>query len=360
MAAKTRRLSIVFPGIFDLIANQDFSSFAREFPFLARLIDRGSIEDDEALDLDRAILTCFGIDLAERGRFNSVELSAEVDGVPFSDRLVRADPVHLRADGTQLRLFSGPYFEPDAEESASLLAELRPLFPEYKFYCGRFPGRWYIEFPGKVQFEAASITAIQQLAIEGRLPTGENAKKAHVLMNEMQMALHQSDVNREREANGMAPINSIWLWGLGPSLETRNGGGLSVWGDDVMSQAVAQRCGTEIIQGDTHLSDASQVLEYPWRHGRKLVLINHPTGPIEARNEPVDLAAFEQTWAAPLFKSLRYGQLKCLELIDVRRRLKVGALDTWKIWRRSSYFAERLKVDIDPTKLSRDISIDDA
>jgi hypothetical protein len=35
------------------------------------------------------------------------------------------------------------------------------------------------------------------------------------LVNEMQMFMHQHDINRNRHASGLLPINSLWLWGAG-------------------------------------------------------------------------------------------------------------------------------------------------
>ena len=241
MAQETPRLTIIFPGLFDLIAEQDHETFCGEFPALARLINRGAIESDNLLNFESAIAHAFAINTGQGAPFNIVELTAEVDEISYNDGLMRADPVHLRADNTQLRLFTGPNFEPTMSEATQLLSELRVLFPELEFHCGRYSGRWYIKFPEPLAFTTAAPSALQQLPIENYLPSGKDARQVHFLMNEIQMALHQSTLNQRRESCGMVPINSIWLWGGGAKIETRRPEPLSVWGDDVTAHALSRR-----------------------------------------------------------------------------------------------------------------------
>lgn len=64
--------------------------------------------------------------------------------------------------------------------------------------------------------------------IAGQLPSGERAKELHDLMNSAQMLLNRHPVNAQREQQGQAPANSIWLWGQGrrpamPTLRERFG-----------------------------------------------------------------------------------------------------------------------------------------
>ena len=178
-------------------------------------------------------------------------------------------------------------------------------------------------------------------------------------MNEIQMALHQTEVNRQREARGESVINSVWLWGLGQSLSAEMPSGLSVWGEDILAQALTQRYNFDTPAGALQITGAERVLSETWTNAHQLVLLNHPCGPLDTRGEEIDLATFEHGWAAPLCRALGRGQLSLLEVFDVRRRLRVSAFDYWKFWRRSDYFAAHREVKIDPTKLGRDISIDD-
>jgi len=51
------------------------------------------------------------------------------------------------------------------------------------------------------------------------MPTGEDARRYHRLHSEIQMALHLARDNRDREDQGLRPINALWLWGGGVAPE---------------------------------------------------------------------------------------------------------------------------------------------
>ena len=359
MASVKRRLIIVFPGIFDLIANHDQEAFSSDCPNLASLVDRGHIEYDPDSTFERVIANACGIHLDDVNTLNIIELSARVDGLTDSSNLVRADPVHLRPDGVQLRLFNGRHFEPSADESANLLEELRVLFPDYEFHAGKFSGRWYVSLPEAVEFQAMPPSAVAQLAIDQRLPSGRDGKKIHALMNEIQMALYQSKVNQQREASGKSAVNSVWLWGRGETALVCESAAVTVWGDDVTASALTARCEIEHLHTISQPEGVAEIIRHPWRGQLKLVLLNQPTGPALERHQQMDLAQFEHAWAAPLLKYLRSGHVRLLEIVDMRRKLTISTLDSWKFWRRSSYFADRLRVDIDPAKITRDVSNDE-
>ena len=51
------------------------------------------------------------------------------------------------------------------------------------------------------------------------LPTGKDTGTHRNLVSEIEMALHEHEVNLAREAEGELPINSLWLWGGGTAPE---------------------------------------------------------------------------------------------------------------------------------------------
>jgi hypothetical protein len=55
------------------------------------------------------------------------------------------------------------------------------------------------------------------------LPVGEEASEFRNLLSEVEMSLHEHEVNQRRAARGLPPINSLWLWGGGfaPPRETQ-------------------------------------------------------------------------------------------------------------------------------------------
>lgn len=60
--------------------------------------------------------------------------------------------------------------------------------------------------------------------VDGRLPNdflpaGPNAGMFRQLLSEIEMALHDIDVNRSRQGAGLQPVNSLWIWGGGYARE---------------------------------------------------------------------------------------------------------------------------------------------
>ena len=89
------------------------------------------------------------------------------------------------------------------------------------------------------------------------------------------------------------------------------------------------------------------------------MLINSPTGPLAQRDLELDLPEFERNWIPLIFGKLRIGAIRRLEIIGIRRRLVISTMDSWKFWRRSDYFGQRMSVRIDPAKLGQDVSAHD-
>lgn len=54
------------------------------------------------------------------------------------------------------------------------------------------------------------------------IPAGDGSDAYRQLVSEVEMSLHQHEVNARRQADGLQPINNLWLWGGGyaPEKET--------------------------------------------------------------------------------------------------------------------------------------------
>ncbi|MCH9692899.1 MAG: hypothetical protein K0U72_00150 [Gammaproteobacteria bacterium] len=74
-------------------------------------------------------------------------------------------------------------------------------------------------------FATASVPAyvVDQQVPNDYLPSGDGADRHRNLQSEIEMALHDHDVNQARVGRGEQPVNSLWLWGAGvaPQQTTR-------------------------------------------------------------------------------------------------------------------------------------------
>lgn len=72
------------------------------------------------------------------------------------------------------------------------------------------PGLWLLQIPEPLPCPQADPAAAQGGDIARHLP--KTAIKAASIINEIQMLLHEHQVNHERESRGQLAANGFWLW----------------------------------------------------------------------------------------------------------------------------------------------------
>ena len=137
-------------------------------------------------------------------------------GEPGRHHWLRADPVHLKLEGSRLVLADGGTFSISQQEAESLTDSLNPHFSAdgLTFYPLR-PDRWYLRSETAPALETTQLTAAAGKSIDTLLPRGGDARTWRTRLNDVQMLLHGHAVNEARERAGQPPINSVWLWGGG-------------------------------------------------------------------------------------------------------------------------------------------------
>ena len=139
--------------------------------------------------------------------------------------MAAADPVHLETRLHSLRL---RMLRPDELPRS----DLRELFEhlqstlgsgaDYSFtglgHCG------YLHSTDAFATAPVSASVLHGLPPDEYVPSPETARTYHQLLGELQMALHEHEVNKRRVAAGQPEINSLWLWGGGvaPVAESRS------------------------------------------------------------------------------------------------------------------------------------------
>lgn len=134
--------------------------------------------------------------------------------------MAAADPVHLEARLDHLRLHALA----DAQSPGS---DLRTLFDFLQASLGEDPRFAFARVGqhGYLRGDEAIMTAtVPAAAIDGQppgdfMPSGEAAAGYHRLTSELQLCLHEHEVNLRREEQGLLPINSVWFWGGGRAPE---------------------------------------------------------------------------------------------------------------------------------------------
>lgn len=256
-----------------------------------------------------------------------------------------ADPAHLRLHQEQVVLADSRDLGLTPEEAQALGGALGEHFSQgddLEVQCFTpHPQRWYLRLQGgwldpvwqagqpltapAEGYPAPPLSAVTGRRLENLLPRSGDAPLARhlaALFNEAQMFLYAHPVNGAREARGLAPVNSLWLWGA--AWEPASGPAAAqplapprpwsaLYSDDTLSRGLAQGAGLPVQtlpHGYAGLAAAS---------GTVLAQIPDLLPPAqyqEAEDWRQALLDLEQHWFAPLLAALDGGRLAGLTLIS--------------------------------------------
>lgn len=127
---------------------------------------------------------------------------------------LRADPVMLQATHNGILCRGNWLLNLTPEERVSIENVVNDFFQdqgiELKLFNSRQGLLRFNEKPGS-HFTSLLDTIGQD--ITHRLPKGDNAPYWHRLLTDLQMLLHNCDVNQQRSHTGQQQISGFWLWG---------------------------------------------------------------------------------------------------------------------------------------------------
>jgi hypothetical protein len=267
------------------------------------------------MDLNTTLAHWFGLECMQNESLPVASLTWIADtGEPSSGYLLRADPVHLRADQSSLRLFDSRSFSVTREEAGELTAAFNDFYAErgWRLEAPR-PQRWYLSLPSDPGIGTTPIGDVVGQSIEPCLPRGEAAADWHALLNEIQMLFHEHPVNSARELRGEPAINSLWFWGGGglpQALQTRADRMVT---DHPFGMGLAQQAG--IIRGDVP-ENADELLAEAG-DGLLLLVLDALDGPAQYGDIESwlgGLQQLEQYWFVPLLAAVREGGLSSLDI----------------------------------------------
>lgn len=123
-------------------------------------------------------------------------------------------PVHFHIARDHLVLTDLRQLALQEQESRTLFEAARPLFDEVgKTLIYGDAQTWFIRADDWHDLQTSTPDAACGHNIDIWMPQGTGERDWRKLQNEVQMLWFAHPVNAEREARGLKPVNSIWLWG---------------------------------------------------------------------------------------------------------------------------------------------------
>jgi len=310
-----RHLTLLVPA---LRPHADFGVLPERLPALETLLSRADYHRSGQAGLEARLFALFDVP-TEAGQdlpVASVTYTADTGRLP-AGACLRADPVHLVPDRDQLVLLDSAALALQTAESQRLIAELNAVYAEdgwrFEAPCAQ---RWYLHLPEMPRLRTQPLADVSGQPIGRQLPRGEQGKAWHGIMNEIQMLLHTSSVNLQREAEGQLTVSSLWFWGGGevPSPASQR------WTQVLSSEPVA--AGLARLGGVAHgplPETAQQWLSQAEQTGEHLLVLMHLDTALKQQGGEAWWAALqdvERQWVVPLLTALRSKQIDSLQLDD--------------------------------------------
>ena len=193
-----------------LIRNASFLSAAR-LPALERLL---AVADKTMFDGGAEAWLCAVFGVAKQLDLPLAPFAAKADSLAVEDAYwLRATPVNLQVARDSIML-AEDQLNLSMDETQALLTSLAQHFDDMAFFAPH-PQRWYVRLDAPPAISTTLLEQARGRDVSRLMPQGAETKQWRSRNNEMQMLLHAHPANEAREAAGMLPANSLWLWGGG-------------------------------------------------------------------------------------------------------------------------------------------------
>jgi hypothetical protein len=218
-------------------------------------------------------------------------------------------PAHVQISRTHLLLSELRALQISEADSRGLYHLARPYFDEIGLpLLHGAPGLWFMRADAWSGLRTASPDATTTQSMSDWLPEGEHARAFRKLQNEVQMLWHEHPINEARQARGLQPVNTCWLWGgaapATPSARVAIGAG-TAWMEALAAPELRQ-------------PNAQQLITQPSTGLPAAVMLGDLIAPAQAGDWAEWLACMqriEHEWLAPLLAALKEGRIGSVKLM---------------------------------------------
>ena len=261
------------------------------------------------------------------------------DNQPVSGKWLRADPVHASPDRDGLILFDRERFKLSQHDALALAADIRDLITPLGMTLEvPVPYRWYLKVPADLDLMTTPLDAVVARDMLPNMPAGPNSQQLVRLMNEVQMTLHNAEVNLQRQQQKQLPVNSVWFWGLGELPDMIERRWSQVIGDDVVARGLAMLAATPLQS----LPDNLDAIEFRQTDFDTLLVMDA----FQRYSHYPDLEGwfdtllhYEQNWFAPLLDAIRTNRIEQLAINTGQGIFEINRQSRFWFWKKQKTLA---------------------
>jgi len=138
-------------------------------------------------------------------------------GEPSAAWIAAADPVHLEVHLDYLCLHALNGGQMPLADLRKIVDLLQERIGSENLAFARLGNQLYLRGDNEIASATVSAQFVDGLPPGEFMPEGQGADSLDLLISEAQMALHEHEINMDREHRGQRAINSLWVWGGGKS-----------------------------------------------------------------------------------------------------------------------------------------------
>ncbi len=327
-------LTLYIPGLLGPEATYS-TEYVPRAEHLSLLLSRGLRRDLAPLTFHGRINELFGYAVPPGRDIPVAAVSRLVDAAERPQGWwMRADPVHLRADRNGLMLIDAALLNISSRDALALAAELRGCLEGMGAQLEvSAPGRWYLKLHEVPDIHTEELDTVIGRDVGVALPEGGAATRWNRLLNELQMLLHGSEVNRARDSRGLAPVNSLWLWGGGELPVPVEPRWARVHAEDLFARGLGVLSDTAVAAVPRNAGDLDDNKDL----ARVLVVLDHCRRAVRYRDLEgwhTALGDLENNWFGPCADLIRSGTVKKFDLVTDHQAWRMSRPSLYRFWRR--------------------------
>ena len=232
---------IVLPGLFDLPLHElEPELIQRELPHLNRILRLATVKPNQAYTIDAILNSALG--LHDSAGLPMAQAFAVAGAGEFEHMLI-CQAIHLRPDMHSTVIVPIHSNRNNIQDIDIIINDLKELF---KVNCDITTVTDGVFLLCLKEFEAP-LHYPHILSVLGKTANPYIEQTRHILpwyklLNEIQMFMHQHEVNQQRLQRGLLAINSLWFWGAGSRPQALDSN-LAWYCDDVLLNRFAESLG---------------------------------------------------------------------------------------------------------------------
>lgn len=205
-------IKIIIPGIESSLNGDDSVAALDQYPALNALKTKAKQQSHQGITYRRYLFNCFDLAAEAYAAVTAVTYNLPAD----QGYWLQLTPVQLMADMAGVYMLGYEHLAITADEQQQIKEHIIPLIDNKSWQLFAVATDCYLlNLPNSVAITSIPPDEIVGKEIGAYLLTGDAKHQWLRLQDEIQMQIQSLNFNMQRQSEGRAVVNGVWLWGRG-------------------------------------------------------------------------------------------------------------------------------------------------